>query len=174
LPVLVDKQSNITAGHCRVLTAERLGFDEVPVTVARGWSDGKQAYVIANNKLAPNAAWDDDLLHIELTELKGSGADLDLTGFGELELDALFGSTANGQTDPMRRQICRLVRSVARATYGDGASSLSAGRDPVGEARSVLRARLLAVRRQLEELLPEAAVRYLREAIAAEIKRLSV
>jgi hypothetical protein len=151
-----------------VLAAQRLGFDEVPVTVERGWSDGKRAYVIANNKLAPNAAWDDDLLRIELTELKGLGADLGLTGFGELELD-----TANGQTDPMRRQICRLVRSVAGATYGDGASSLSAGRDPVREARSVLRARLLVVRGQLEGLLPEAAVRYLREAIAAEIKRLS-
>src|SRR5262249_29216661 len=101
VPVLVDEQSNIIAGHCRVLAAQRLGLDEVPVMVAHGWSEAqKQAYVIADNKLALNAGWDEDLLRIELGELKGLGADLGLTGFGELELDALFGSGADGRTDP--------------------------------------------------------------------------
>jgi len=100
-PVLVDEHGNIIAGHCRVLAAQRLGLAEVPVMVARGWSEAqKQAYVIADNKLALNAGWDEDLLRIEIGELKGLGVDLGLTGFGELELDALFGNSADGQTDP--------------------------------------------------------------------------
>jgi DNA modification methylase len=100
-PVLVDEQSNIIAGHCRVLAAQRLGLTEVPVMVARGWSEAqKQAYVIADNKLALNAGWDENLLRIELGELKGLGADLGLTGFGELELDALFAGANDGGPDP--------------------------------------------------------------------------
>ena len=101
VPVLVDEQSNIIAGHGRVLAAQRLGLTEVPVMVARGWSEAqKQAYVIADNKLALNAGWDEDLLRIELGELKGLGADLGLTGFGELELDALFAGANDGGPDP--------------------------------------------------------------------------
>jgi DNA modification methylase len=101
MPALVDEQSNIIAGHGRVLAAQRLGLAEIPVMVARGWSDAqKQAYVIADNKLALNAGWDEDLLRIELGELRGLGADLGLTGFGELELDALFAGDNAGSTDP--------------------------------------------------------------------------
>jgi DNA modification methylase len=100
-PVLVDEQSNIIAGHCRVLAAQRLGLTEVPVMVARGWSEAqKQAYVIADNKLALNAGWDENLLRIELGELKGLGADLGLTGFGEVELDALFAGANDVGPDP--------------------------------------------------------------------------
>jgi DNA modification methylase len=101
VPVLVDEASNIIAGHCRVLAAQRLGLDEVPVMVARGWSDAqKRAYVIADNKLALNAGWDEDLLRIELVDLKGLGADLSLTGFGELELDTLITGANADTTDP--------------------------------------------------------------------------
>ncbi len=99
-PALIDEGCNIIAGHCRVLAAQRLGLTEIPVIVARGWSEAqKRAYVIADNKLALNAGWDESLLGIELTDLKGLGVDLGLTGFGELELDALL-SPASGETDP--------------------------------------------------------------------------
>jgi DNA modification methylase len=100
-PILIDEQSNLIAGHCRLLAAQRLGLAEVPVMIARGWSEAqKQAYVIADNKLALNAGWDEDLLRIELGELRGLGADLELTGFGELELDALFAGADDGGPDP--------------------------------------------------------------------------
>ncbi len=100
VPVLVDEASNIIAGHCRVLAAQRLGLDEVPVMVARGWSEAqKRAYVIADNKLTLNGAWDENLLRLELGELKGLGADLGLTGFGELEIGALLGFTSS-DADP--------------------------------------------------------------------------
>src|SRR4051812_10276611 len=59
VPVLVDEQGNVVAGHGRVLAAQRLGLPEIPVMVAAGWSEAKRrAYVIADNKLALNAGWD--------------------------------------------------------------------------------------------------------------------
>ncbi|MCW5701965.1 MAG: site-specific DNA-methyltransferase, partial [Bradyrhizobium sp.] len=90
-PVLVDEAGTIIAGHGRVLAAQRLGLAEIPVMVAAGWSEAKRrAYVIADNKLALNAGWDEELLRLELGELKGLGFDLGLTGFGELELGKLL------------------------------------------------------------------------------------
>ena len=63
VPVLVDEDGNLIAGHGRVLAARLLGLAEVPVVVARGWSDAKKrAYMLADNKLALNAGWDEALL----------------------------------------------------------------------------------------------------------------
>jgi ParB-like chromosome segregation protein Spo0J len=89
-PVLVDEQGGIIAGHGRTLAAHKLGMQDVPVVVATGWSDTKKrAYVIADNKLALNAGWDNELLALELGELGDLGFDLDLTGFAADELTAL-------------------------------------------------------------------------------------
>ena len=100
-PVLVDEAGTIIAGHGRVLAAQRLGLVEVPVMVAAGWSEAKRrAYVIADNKLALNAGWDEELLRLELGDLKGMGFDLTLTGFGELELGKLLlGIDGDGDPD---------------------------------------------------------------------------
>ena len=100
-PVLVDEAGMIIAGHGRVLAAQRLGLPEVPVMVAANWSEAqKRAYVLADNKLALNAGWDPELLPIELGDLKASGFDLALTGFGELELGKLLlDSAAGGDPD---------------------------------------------------------------------------
>ena len=63
IPVLVDEAGTIIAGHGRVLAAQRLGLTEIPVMVAAGWSEAKRRlYVIADNKLALNAGWDEELL----------------------------------------------------------------------------------------------------------------
>jgi ParB-like chromosome segregation protein Spo0J len=65
IPVLVDDEGGIIAGHGRVLAAHKLAIAEVPVMVAAGWSEAqKRAYVLADNKLALNAGWDNDLLRI--------------------------------------------------------------------------------------------------------------
>jgi 16S rRNA G966 N2-methylase RsmD len=89
-PVLVDEDGGIIAGHGRTMAAKRLGMREVPVMVARGWSDEKKrAYVLADNKLAINAGWDDSMLALELKELGELGFDLDLTGFSLDEINAL-------------------------------------------------------------------------------------
>lgn len=103
MPVLVDEVGGIIAGHGRVLAAQLLGLTEVPVMVARGWSDAqKRAYLLADNKLGLNAGWDDALLAIELADLKGLGFDLGLTGFAAGEVEELFGKAAAkaGLTDP--------------------------------------------------------------------------
>jgi site-specific DNA-methyltransferase (adenine-specific) len=89
-PVLVDEDGGIIAGHGRTLAAQRLKMTEVPVMVAKGWSDAKKrAYVLADNKLALNAGWDNEMLALELAEIGELGFDLDMTGFTAEEIEAL-------------------------------------------------------------------------------------
>jgi DNA modification methylase len=86
-PILIDVGGGIIAGHGRLLAAQKLGLDEVPCITAVGWSEAqKKAYVIADNKLALNAGWDDDMLAIEFGELKDLDFNLDLIGFDSDEL----------------------------------------------------------------------------------------
>lgn len=100
--VLVDPEGGIIAGHGRVMGARKLGIKEVPVMVAEGWTDAqKRAYVIADNKLAMNAGWDDEMLRLELAELGSIGFDVELTGFSDEELMAMIPVVAvDGLTDP--------------------------------------------------------------------------
>lgn len=86
-PVLIKEDGTILAGHGRVLAAERLDILEVPVIVARGWSEAQcRAYVIADNKIALEAGWDREALTFELEALSSLDFDVTLTGFdlGEL------------------------------------------------------------------------------------------
>lgn len=89
-PVLIDGENGIIAGHGRVLAARKLGMNTVPCIELSGMSEAqKRAYVIADNKLALNAGWDDAVLAVELQELGDLGFDLDLTGFSADEIAAL-------------------------------------------------------------------------------------
>lgn len=89
-PVLLDEQDGIIAGHGRVLAAKSLGYADAPCMVARGWSEAqKRAYVIADNKLALDAGWDDGLLKIEFGELAALNFNLELTGFSLGEIAAI-------------------------------------------------------------------------------------
>lgn len=97
-PVLVDGGNGIIAGHGRVLAARKLGFDQVPVIELAHLSESqKRAYVLADNKLAENAGWDDELLRIELEALQAAGFDLSLTGFADDELAALMAELAGNE-----------------------------------------------------------------------------
>jgi DNA modification methylase len=100
--ILVDEEAGIIAGHGRVMAARKLGMAQVPVMVAKGWSEAqKRAYVIADNKLALNAGWDNELLALELAELDGLGFDVELTGFSDEEIKALMPvEVTEGLTDP--------------------------------------------------------------------------
>ena len=90
-PILVDIDGEIIAGHGRLLAAQKLNIDEVPTMTAVGWSEAqKRAYVIADNKLALNAGWDNEMLKVELDGLKDLDFDIDLTGFNADELADLF------------------------------------------------------------------------------------
>jgi ParB-like chromosome segregation protein Spo0J len=90
-PVLLDKENGIIAGHGRVLAARKLGLKEIPTIELSHLTDTqRKAYVIADNKLALNAGWDDDLLKLEMQGLGNEKFDLTLTGFSIEELDGLF------------------------------------------------------------------------------------
>jgi DNA modification methylase len=95
-PVLVDGDSGIIAGHGRVLAARKLGMTTVPVIELAGLSEAeKRAYIIADNKLAMKAGWDEELLAAEIGDLKDLGFDLTLTGFDFAEIaDLLKGDAA--------------------------------------------------------------------------------
>lgn len=99
-PVLIDEAGSIIAGHGRVLAAQKLGIADVPCMVAEGWTEEqRRAYAIADNKLALNAGWDNDLLKVELHALDDDGFDLELTGFGKDELAAFLNEPTEGLTD---------------------------------------------------------------------------
>lgn len=101
VPVLVDEAGELIAGHGRLLAAQKLGLAEVPVMVACGWSEAaKRAYVLADNKLALNAGWNEELLKLELGDLRLGGFDLSLMGFGDKELEELLHQAVDGLTDP--------------------------------------------------------------------------
>ena len=91
-PVLIDEQSSIIAGHGRVLAARKLELDAVPCIRLNHLSDTqRRAYIIADNKIAMNAGWDEELLALELTELTEFGVNMDLTGFTVDEIAVLDG-----------------------------------------------------------------------------------
>lgn len=86
-PVIVDGDNGIIAGHGRVMAAKKLGMTEVPAVEASHLTDAqRRAYIIADNKLALNAGWDDEMLRVEFDELSAMGFDLDLTGFTHQEM----------------------------------------------------------------------------------------
>lgn len=100
-PILIDEQNGIIAGHGRLLAARKLQLTEVPCIRLSHLTDAqKRAYVIADNKLALNAGWDDELLALELGELKDMEFDLSLTGFSTDEINAMLTPTVvEGLTD---------------------------------------------------------------------------
>jgi site-specific DNA-methyltransferase (adenine-specific) len=90
-PVLTSDDNTIIAGHGRVMAARKLGLTQVPVIRLSHLSETqRKAYILADNKLALNAGWDDNLLSIELADLKDLGFDTDLTGFSADEIAALM------------------------------------------------------------------------------------
>ena len=91
-PILVDTNAGIIAGHGRLLAARKLGLGECPVVVLDHLSETqRRAYIIADNKLAQNAGWDDATLAAELRDLETEGVDLGLAGFSDEELEELLG-----------------------------------------------------------------------------------
>ena len=97
MPILVNDELEVIAGHGRILAARRLGLDAVPVIrLAHLTPEQVRAYRIADNKLALDAGWDEELLAAEFHELNGAGYDLGLTGFSAEELDELLAPIGDG------------------------------------------------------------------------------
>ena len=100
-PILTDGDNGIIAGHGRLMAAKKLGMSKVPVIELGHLSEAqKKALILADNKIALNAGWDDKLLQIELAELKDLNYDLELAGFSGDDLKDVFGETIQeGLTD---------------------------------------------------------------------------
>ncbi|HHW1497050.1 TPA: ParB/Srx family N-terminal domain-containing protein [Escherichia coli] len=98
-PVLIDEKGEIIAGHGRVMAAEMLKMDSVPVIVLSGLTDEqKKAYRLADNRLPMNAGWDEDLLRMELSDLINADFDVSLTGFIPTEIDELLTDVLPGKS----------------------------------------------------------------------------
>jgi len=88
-PVLIDADNGIIAGHGRVMAAQKLGLDKVPcIRLSHLTETQKRAYIIADNKLALNSGWDEEMLGLELSDLREADFDLGLMGFNAEEIES--------------------------------------------------------------------------------------
>ena len=119
-PVLIDADGGIIAGHGRTLAARKLGLQEVPcIRLGHLTEAQRRAYIIADNKLALNAGWDEEMLALEFKELADMGFDLELTGFGLDDIDELLAeldATPKGETDADEAPA---VQTAAKTQAGD-------------------------------------------------------
>jgi len=97
-PVIIDREFNVIAGHGRIAAAKEEGMEEVPCVFADFLTEAqKKAYILADNRMALDAGWDEELLRIEIESLQGTDFDVSLTGFGEDEIADLF--AGDGEKD---------------------------------------------------------------------------
>ena len=112
-PIIVDKELNIIAGHGRVLAAKAEGITNIPCVYVDYLTDAqKKAYIIADNRIAMDADWDEKLLRVELEALEGEMFDLSLTGFDEKELNDLFKKDVEVEDDDYD-----LTSALEKATF---------------------------------------------------------
>lgn len=99
-PIIIDKNYNVIAGHGRLEASKAEGMTEVPCVFVEHFTEAqKKAYILADNRMALDADWDDELLSVELEELQNLGFSLDLTGFDEKEIADLFAVGEEVQQD---------------------------------------------------------------------------
>ena len=99
-PIICDKDYNIIAGHGRVLAAKAEGLTEIPCVFVEHLTEAqKKAYILADNRLALNAGWDEELLALEFADLKDLGFDLEITGFDAAEIEKLFADSGDDVED---------------------------------------------------------------------------
>ena len=99
-PVIIDRDYGVIAGHGRILAAKEEGIREVPCVFADHLTEAqKKAYIIADNRMAMDAGWDEELLRVEIEALQAEAFDLSLTGFDEKELSDFFKDDADVHED---------------------------------------------------------------------------
>lgn len=114
-PVIIDKDFNIIAGHGRVMAAKEEGYSEVPcVFVEHLTETQKKAYILADNRMALDAGWDEEMLAVEMEELQNLGFDLGLTGFDEKELADLFDTN---NSDDVKDDDFDLTAALEKAAF---------------------------------------------------------
>lgn len=134
-PIIIDGENGIVAGHGRTLAARKLGLTEVPCIELKNLTETqKRAYILADNRLALDAGWDNEMLALELGDLKDAGVDLELTGFSDEELNELLATpteSADGdedeapepQEDPVSKRGDVWILGAHRVMCGDSCSA---------------------------------------------------
>ncbi len=119
-PVLVDKDKNIIAGHGRVMAAREEGIKKVPCVLVEHLTDAqKKAYILADNRLALDAGWDEEILALELETLKEMDFNIDFTGFDAAEIEDLFSRIHDKNTEDDDFDIDKALEEEAVSKLGD-------------------------------------------------------
>jgi DNA modification methylase len=137
-PVLIDAAGEIIAGHGRVIAAEQLGLSEVPVlSITHLTPEEKRAYILADNRLAEKAGWDQDILAIELQALVDFNFDVEITGFELAEIDLILDEdrARTSSTEPEAADLVPAVPSGPPITQAGDLWQLGPHRLICGDAR---------------------------------------
>lgn len=119
-PVIIDRDYNVIAGHGRILASQEEGIDKVPCVFVDYLTDAqKKAYIIADNRMALDADWNEELLKIEIESLKDEDFDLSFTGFDESELLDLFGDDSKGKVEDDNFDLSSALEKASFVEKGD-------------------------------------------------------
>ena len=119
-PVIIDRDYNVIAGHGRILASQEEGIDKVPCVFVDYLTDAqKKAYIIADNRMALDADWDEELLKIEIESLRDEDFDLSFTGFDESELLDLFGDDSKGKVEDDNFDLSSALEKASFVEKGD-------------------------------------------------------
>ena len=119
-PVIIDREYNVLAGHGRIEAAKAENISEVPCVFADHLTEAqKKAYILADNRMALDAGWDEELLSVEMQELQELGFDLSMTGFDEKELTDLLGVDADGEVKEDDFDLSAALEKAAFVQRGD-------------------------------------------------------
>ena len=119
-PVIIDGNYNVIAGHGRLMAAKEEGITEVPCVLVDYLSEAqKKAYILADNRYAQDAGWDEELLRLEIEALEGMDFDVSLTGFSEDELSDLFASDESTGAEDDDFDLSEALEQAAFVQRGD-------------------------------------------------------
>lgn len=119
-PVIIDKDYGVIAGHGRLMAAKEEGIDEVPCVLVDYLTDAqKKAYIIADNRFAQDAGWDEELLRIEIESLQAEAFDISLTGFEDQELVDLFNDDESSKVKEDKFDLSDALEKASFVKKGD-------------------------------------------------------
>ena len=119
-PVIIDKDFNVIAGHGRLMAAKEEGITEVPCVFVDYLTEAqKKAYIIADNRMAMDASWDEELLRVEIEALQAEEFDIGLTGFDEKELTDLFASSSDSEAEDDDYDLTAALEKASFVERGD-------------------------------------------------------
>ena len=119
-PVIIDQDKNVIAGHGRLMAAKEEGITEVPCVLVDYLTEAqKKAYILADNRYAQDAGWDEELLRLEIEALEGMDFDVSLTGFNEDEISDLFAGADTSDTQDDDFDLSDALEKAAFVERGD-------------------------------------------------------